>query len=368
MRTLATPLAGRPPAATQTARKLACATPATPSAIVARRGHTPVSLEGLTMRVARKTPAAKKASETVTLTTLGPPAPAVTSPRNTKFPVMKAVKTFPRPRKLMASTAPDETVNAISNRLRTLRSVVCPPVVAKTLHLTLLSDDNGLLFGEGSDRLLIEVQVRTHELRWCERYPLVEREVGEMVAAEHLQEAQRLLPRVLDVVAHSEGDVAHVARLVVEGPCLSARGENGHAPAPADVILPLVGVGVPVQLAHRARLHLHKRGRDGGRGREVGRVGDPDLPSCRLDRLLGVQAMAVGHGHVTRGRVDRVRGQRAGHLPGEDVARMVDVTRDVAKGGLGDAEVFGQYLGRRMSEPVGDEEGLVLREVAVVED
>src|SRR5215218_1672502 len=250
MRTLATPLAGRPPAATQTARKQACATPATPSAIVARRGHTPVSLEGLTMRVARKTPAAKKASETLTLTTLGPPAPAVTSPRNTKFPVMKAVKTFPRPRKLMASTAPDETVNAISNRLRTLRSVVCPPVVAKTLHLTLLSDDNGLLFGEGSDRLLIEVQVRAHELRWCERHPLVERDV-----VEDQQELAALL-QPLDRVGDASREVPQVADANVVDEVAPLRVNGGDTSVSGEHEGPL-GLLVPVQLADPPGLQAH---------------------------------------------------------------------------------------------------------------
>src|SRR5438128_4967445 len=54
----------------------------------------------------------------------GAPAPATRSPRNAMFPVMKAEKTLPRARKLIASTAPDETVNALSSRSRILTSTV----------------------------------------------------------------------------------------------------------------------------------------------------------------------------------------------------------------------------------------------------
>ncbi len=43
---------------------------------------------------------------------LGAPGlPAIPNPRKAMFPVMNAVKTLPRARKLTASTAPDETVS-----------------------------------------------------------------------------------------------------------------------------------------------------------------------------------------------------------------------------------------------------------------
>ena len=113
------------------------------------------------------------------------------------------------------------------------------------------------------------------------------RKIGEVGAAEHLQEAQRFIAGVLDVVTHRERYVAHVAGLVVEGAGLAGRGEHGHAPAAADVVLPLVGVRVPMQLAHPARLNLHQRRRDGGSSRKIRRVDDADLASGRLDRLLG---------------------------------------------------------------------------------
>ncbi len=57
-----------------------------------------------------------------------------------------------------------------------------------------------------------------HQLRRDQPQPLPQREVGEPVAAEDLEEAQHAVARVLDVVAHGERHVADVARGVVERP------------------------------------------------------------------------------------------------------------------------------------------------------
>ena len=63
---------------------------------------------------------AKPAIEASTDTMRGAPAlPAIPIPRKAKLPVINAVKTFPRARKLTASTAPDEIVSALSRPLRT---------------------------------------------------------------------------------------------------------------------------------------------------------------------------------------------------------------------------------------------------------
>src|SRR3954470_8321704 len=100
-------------------------------------------------------------------------------------------------------------------------------------HLSdrVLWHDCGLVLREGSQRLLVEVQVGLDQLGRSQRHPLVERDVGEAVASEHLEEAERLVAGVLDVVAHGERDVADVARLVVERPRLAAGGKYGHPPA-----------------------------------------------------------------------------------------------------------------------------------------
>src|SRR4029078_13021997 len=72
--------------------------------------------------------------------------------------------------------------------------------------------------------------------------------------------------------------------------------------------------------------------------------------------------------HGPRRPLDRVGAERAGNRPGEDVALVVHVLRDVRERGLGHAEVLTEDVARRVLEPIGYEEGLVLREVAVVED
>src|SRR5438045_1451640 len=83
-------------------------------------------------------PAAKPTIDVSTATAPGPPAPAIRNPRNAMFPVMKAEKTLPRARKLMASTAPDETVNALSRMSRILAPTAPLPavVISRDLHST----------------------------------------------------------------------------------------------------------------------------------------------------------------------------------------------------------------------------------------
>jgi hypothetical protein len=70
----------------------------------------------------------------------------------------------------------------------------------------------------------------------------------------------------------------------VERPRLARRGEDGHAPASRDVVLPFVGIGVPVQLADRARVDLDERRRDRRGGGEARGVGDPHAPGSRPRR------------------------------------------------------------------------------------
>ena len=53
----------------------------------------------------------------------------------------------------------------------------------------------------GKDRL-VDIQVRPHEFVGRERQPLRKRDIFKFGAAEHLQEAQRCLTRVLDIVRH----------------------------------------------------------------------------------------------------------------------------------------------------------------------
>ncbi len=58
--------------------------------------------------------------------------------------------------------------------------------------------------------------MRLDELRRCQRHPLVERQVGVVVAPEHFQKAQVRGTSVLDVMSHGEGHVPDIAREIVE--------------------------------------------------------------------------------------------------------------------------------------------------------
>src|SRR5438309_12025268 len=101
-------------------------------------------------------------------------------------------------------------------------------------------DDRPLLLLQRTHDLLVQMQMGLDEFGWRQCHPLIERDIGKVVALEHLQEAQRGVARILDVVAHRKGHIAYIARLVVEGAGRATRGKHGHAPAALNVILPLV--------------------------------------------------------------------------------------------------------------------------------
>src|SRR5215470_6558226 len=95
-------------------------------------------------------PTAKAAIDARTDTMRGAGLPAIPIPRNATFPVMNAVKTFPNPRKLIESIAPDERVRASKSPLRTptlltRRSIL--PVVVVMLLISLIPFSLLLLFG-----------------------------------------------------------------------------------------------------------------------------------------------------------------------------------------------------------------------------
>src|SRR5712672_1886537 len=78
-------------------------------------------------------------------------------------------------------------------------------------------DDRPLLLLQGPHDLLVQMEMGLDEFGWRQCQPLIERDIGKVVALEHLQEAQRGVARILDVVAHRKGHIAYIARLVVEG-------------------------------------------------------------------------------------------------------------------------------------------------------
>ena len=94
---------------------------------------------------------------------------------------------------------------------------------------------------------------------------------------------------------------------------------------------------------------------------------DPHPAAVGKDRLLRHHAMAKGIGHNARSRPNGIAGERARGLPGENIPFVLDVDRDVGERGFGDTEVLGQDVARRVRKQIRDQEGLVLREAAIVE-
>src|SRR6202163_4051304 len=341
------------------ATKTACAIAEMPSASVTCWDHLPEGSEGLTIRVERYTPAAKVAIEARTATAPGPPAPAARNPRNAMFPVMKAVNTLPRARKLIASTAPDETVNAFSNRSRTLSSTARSwIVVTSSVCMTRTSApyQRRLARRDLGEDGLVDVQVRSHQFVGRELQPLCQRDVGEVVAPEDFQESQRRRADILDVMTHRKGHGADVPCLEVEGACGVLRREHGHPRLARDVVLPLVHIRVPVQLAHTARFHLDQGGRDRLRRLEDGGIGDADGSAVHADGLLGQHPEAEGIGYRA-GAGDSIRHERTGHGSLEDPEVLL---RDAIERALRHAEVLGQNFFRRVSEPVAEQERFLL--------
>ena len=138
--------------------------------------------------------------------------------------------------------------------------------------------DGRFLLAQGVHELRVAVQARADQLRRRESQPLIERDVGEVVALEDLQEPQRRVAGVLDVVTHGEGDVADIVGLEIECARLAGRREHAHACLALDVVLPFVGIRMPVQLAHPAGLDLDQRRRDG--------LGRPETPCVSVIRAV----------------------------------------------------------------------------------
>src|SRR6267142_32464 len=113
------PALGWPLFANQIATKPRSASSETLRVNVVRGDHMTPLFCSPEIMVARKMPTAKAAIDARTDTRRGCGLPAIFIPRNATFPVMNAVKTFPNPRKLIESIAPDENVRASRSRLRT---------------------------------------------------------------------------------------------------------------------------------------------------------------------------------------------------------------------------------------------------------
>lgn len=118
----------------------------------------------------------------------------------------------------------------------------------------------------------VDVESLHHDRRWGERKPLsrtssispdgrkakdihlTQTDVLERVCLEDLQEVQRRVPRVLDIMSVRRGDIPDVACLEVERVRGALGGKECDARGAFEEEGPLVLRGVPVQFAHRAGL------------------------------------------------------------------------------------------------------------------
>lgn len=176
--------------------------------------------------------------------------------------------------------------------------------------------------------------------------PLEQREIPELIGLEHLEHLNRLIPDVLDEMAHIPRNNAHIARLVIKGPRRALGRKDGNARLAANEEIPLVGVGVPVHLAQRAGLDDGVGGRDGLGDGEVLGVGDAHLAARRHERVLRkhlvrevvlglLDVLALGALVLDRARVgalENVLFARGDVL--EDFGREMEVLGDDGLGGM----------------------------------
>src|SRR6185312_15655999 len=106
--------------------------------------------------------------------------------------------------------------------------------------------DGPLVFMERPQKIVADVKMLTDQIGWEQRQPLVQRDIGITIAAEHFEKAQRCVAGVLNVMAHRKRHIPDIARLHVKrsGFCIGRK--NGHASLSRDVVLPLVRSRVPV--------------------------------------------------------------------------------------------------------------------------
>ena len=169
-------------------------------------------------------------------------------------------------------------------------------------------------------------------------------------------------------MAVGDGDVADVAGGEVEGARVVGPCKDGGARRAGDEEGPLVRVEMPVDLAHRTRLDREEAHAEVGgdvEGRRVddlhGAAGDGEGDLLREVIGVGLRLGQVsrGTGHVLRGDVGR--GGRAV----EDVELL---GRDVGEVGDVGLEVLGQHFLGVVREDLADQVGVVVGEVALVED
>ncbi len=199
------------------------------------------------------------------------------------------------------------------------------------------------------------------------RQPIRQRDILEAVAPEHLQEYEVGVAGIADEVAERFLHIADIAGLEVLGHDLRTGVEHRHRALPGDVILPFVGIGMPMHLAQGAGMERHQRRGDGLRRLEIAAVGDACLTAGGLaGRRHAAELERRRDRHLAggAGRLRLVGRERARHLTLEDVEV---VQGDVFEGVGRHPEVERQDIGRRVREPLVEQQRVVFGRAAVVE-
>lgn len=78
-----------------------------------------------------------------------------------------------------------------------------------------------------------------------------------MIRLQNLNEYQIILAHILDIMRHSFGDVATIARVKIECPGKSLRCIYTNSCTPSHEECPLITSSVPMYFAHSARMNSH---------------------------------------------------------------------------------------------------------------
>ncbi len=148
----------------------------------------------------------------------------------------------------------------------------------------------------------------------------------------------------------------------------AVRHDDGHAPRAGDPELPFRGIGMPVHFTHGAGLEPDESSGDAGADGEVAGVDDTNLAAWSLLGGLHrphLEGVLLGRLNTAASDCRAIRSQRLRQIRREDVELLLGKLGNVARRQIG---VLHEHLRRRVGHELGEQEGVVLGEVPLVED
>lgn len=112
------------------------------------------------------------------------------------------------------------------------------------------------------------------ELGWCQSEPLVQADILEDISVEYLEEFERGIAGVLDVMTHACRDVSDVTSLIIKCPGIRLRREDGYSGCTLNEETPFVLGRMPVEFPDRTRFHSDLGRSDSFRNLERGGIDD----------------------------------------------------------------------------------------------